>query len=453
MSIARLRRPAATAAALVAGALVLTACSSSSDPDSSEMAEGSESADPAADPVELTLLTGTVELNVAIAEAVAAGFNEANPDIVVTVDASMPSGSEGDNLLKTRLATGDAPDMFWYNSGSLLQALNPDSQLLNIADQPFLDNVLDSFIPTVSTSTGGVYGVPIDVAGGGGVFYSIPIYEELGLEVPTTWAEFISNTQAIKDAGYDNALIQSFGDTWTSQIIMLADYYNIYAEDADWADKYTANEAHYADTPIALRSFEKMQDLADEGILNQDFASLTFDKALERMANGEGAQYPMLMFAIDTMVGLYPEAADNIGYFPIPGDDASMNGLTVWMPPAIYAPADTEHQAEVLRFMEYVASPEACAARLDADVAAGGPFVVEGCTLPDDVPQAIKDMLPYFDSGNTAPALEFLSPIKGPALEQIMVEVGSGIRPADDAAALYDEDVKKQAQQLGLDGW
>ena len=41
----------------------------------------------------------------------------------------------------------------------------------------------------------------------------------------------------------------------------------------------------------------------------------------------------------------------------------------------------------------------------------------------------------------------------GPSLEQITVEVGSGIRSAKDGAALYDEDVKKQAQQLGLPGW
>ena len=72
----------------------------------------------------------------------------------------------------------------------------------------------------------------------------------------------------------------------------------------------------------------------------------------------------------------------------------------------------------------------------------------------DAVAQAVADMLPYFEEeGRTAPALEFLSPIKGPALEQITVEVGSGIRPAAEAAALYDQDVTKQAQQLGLEGW
>jgi hypothetical protein len=64
------------------------------------------------------------------------------------------------------------------------------------------------------------------------------------------------------------------------------------------------------------------------------------------------------------------------------------------------------------------------------------------------------DLLPYFQQeGTTSPALEFVSPIKGPNLEQITVEVGSGIRPAAEAAALYDEDVRKQAMQLGLPGW
>ena len=60
------------------------------------------------------------------------------------------------------------------------------------------------------------------------------------------------------------------------------------------------------------------------------------------------------------------------------------------------------------------------------------------------MPPAVADLLPYFQQdGTTAPALEFLSPIKGPALEQITVEVGSGIRSAADGAALYDEDVQE----------
>ena len=97
--------------------------------------------------------------------------------------------------------------------------------------------------------------------------------------------------------------------------------------------------------------------------------------------------------------------------------------------------------------------PDGCASQNTAG-APTGPYAVKGCTLGDDVPQSIKDMQPYLDKpGASSLALEFLSPVKGPSLEQITVEVGSGIRKAKDGAVRYDEDVKKQAQQLGLAGW
>ena len=73
--------------------------------------------------------------------------------------------------------------------------------------------------------------------------------------------------------------------------------------------------------------------------------------------------------------------------------------------------------------------------------------------MPDNAAALVKDIQTYVDGGKTGLALEFLSPIKGPNLERITVEVGSGIRSAEEGAKLYDEDVKKQAQQLGLPGW
>ena len=42
--------------------------------------------------------------------------------------------------------------------------------------------------------------------------------------------------------------------------------------------------------------------------------------------------------------------------------------------------------------------------------------------------------------------------VKGPALPRILVEVGSGMISAVEGAAKYDVDVKKQAQQMGLEG-
>ena len=436
------RIPASMAVGIAACVLVLVGCSEADPATDSDSASDGE-------PVELTFFMGNVEPNVTAVQGLIAAFEAENPDITIDLDASGPGGSEGDNLVKTKLATGEMADLFWYNTGSLLQALNPDETLLNIQDEPWVGDLHETFLETVSTDSG-VYGAPGGTAMGGGVFYYVPAYEELGLEVPTTWDEFMANNEALKAAGH-NAVIQSYGDTWTSQLFVLADFFNVYASDHDWADKYTSNQVKYATDPVAIRGFEHLQEVNEGGYLNENFASATFDDALRMIATGEGVHYPMLTFAIATIVELYPEAHEDVGFFAMPGDGE--NGLTVWMPQAIYAPATTEHPEEVKRFLDFVASVEGCNALSDA-VGVSGPYLVDGCTIPDDVPRAVSDMLPYFESeGGASPALEFLSPIKGPALEQITVEVGSGIRSAVDGAALYDEDVKKQAQQLGLEGW
>ncbi len=51
-------------------------------------------------------------------------FEKANPGITVKVE-TRPGGGDGDNIVKTRLSTGDMTDVFMYNSGSLFQAINP----------------------------------------------------------------------------------------------------------------------------------------------------------------------------------------------------------------------------------------------------------------------------------------------------------------------------------------
>ncbi|WP_251038902.1 ABC transporter substrate-binding protein [Agromyces sp. ISL-38] len=402
--------------------------------------------------VTLTWFQGSgVETNIQTADALAAAFHKKNPDITVKVDASGPSDSaQLDNLMKTRLATGEMPDMFWYNSGSLLQALNPDQTMLNLKDEDFIDNLDDAWINSVSTENG-IYGVPVQSAGGGGIFYNIPLYEELGLEVPKTWDEFLANAQKIKDAGHV-AVEQTYGDTWTSQILTLADFYNVYASDEDWASQYTENKVNFADDPVAVKSFTKLQDLVEGGFLNVDFASAKLDDGLKAVATGTAANYPMLGFAQATIATNYPDNVDDVGFFGIPGESADKSGMTVWEPPALYAPANTPHPDAVKKFMAFIASPEGCDTITEA-LGVTGAYPVKGCTLPDGAPKIVADMLPYFDSGDLAPALEFLSPVKGPNLMQITVEVGSGIRDGKSGAELYDEDAAKQAQQLGLPGW
>ena len=370
-------------------------------------------------------------------------------NITLTIDLR-PGGAEGDNVVKTRLATGDMDDLSYYNSGSLFQALNPPQNFVDLTDEPYMATVLDSFKSTVSVD-GRVYGIPADTAMGGGWLYNKKVYAQLGLKVPATWAQLLANCEKIKAAG-KTAVIGSYKDDWTSQLIVLADYFNVQAKMPRFAADYTAHKATFAGTPIALRSFEKLQEINKKGFMNKDLLATTFEQALKMLADGTGAHYPMLTFALANIRTLAPDKANDIGFFGQPGDTPGSNGVTVWMPAGIYVYKNGKNVDAAKKWVAYFVSKEGVALQMEGQKP-GGPFAIKGITLPNDVLPAVKDMLPYFDSGRTAPALEFLSPIKGPNLPQICVEVGSGIAAPLDAAKDYDKDVEKQAKQLGLAGW
>lgn len=396
------------------------------------------------------LLDGNAD-TITMMEALTAAYTAANPDVTFEME-NRPGGSEGDNMVKTRLATGEAGDIIQYNSGSLFQALRPAETLANLTDLPGQANIVDSFKPVVTAPDGTVRGVPFGAAMGGGVYYNRKLYEELGLSVPKTWDEFMANNEKVKAAG-KVPVATTFGDTWTSQLFVLGDFFNVQAEVPTFAADYTANKAKYATTPAAARGFQYLEDVFKAGYMNEDFGVAKFEDGMRMVATGEAAHYPMLTFAMATVKQNTPDNINDLGYFALPGPTADKNGLTVWMPSALYIPAESPNVDAAKDFLNFVASVEGCQAMIGA-IGATGPYLIKDCALPDDVPPSVADMLPYFQTdGMTAPALEFLSPIKGPALEQITVEVGSGIRPAAEATALYDQDVEKQAKQLGLPNW
>ncbi|MCM3160800.1 ABC transporter substrate-binding protein [Metabacillus litoralis] len=380
----------------------------------------------------------------AIAEAFEEKYN------IKTEFETRPGGSEGDNLVKTRLATGEMTDLIFYNSGSLLQALNPEQNFVDLTNEPYMEKILDDFKGSVSVDDK-VYGIPATPTQAGGWLYNKKVYEELGLSIPKTWNELMENNEKIKAAG-KTPVIGAFKDTWTSQLILLSDNYNVLAQNPNFPEELTANKAKFATTPEALRSFEKLEEVYEKGYFNEDFLATTYDAGMKMLAEGTGAHYPMLTQSLTVLATNFPDQIQDIGFFAQPSDNADQNGITIWMPMAIYLNKNSEHIDAAKKWMEFYVSQEGVNL-YTSKVKPEGPFAIEGTELPEDVYPAVKDMAQYFDSGQIAPALEFLSPIKGPSLEQITTQVGSGISSAKEGAELYDKDVEKQAKQLGLEGW
>jgi raffinose/stachyose/melibiose transport system substrate-binding protein len=359
-----------------------------------------------------------------------------------------PGGTEGDNIIKTRLATGDMADIFVHNTGSLLQAINPERNVMDITNEPFAATLTDEFKRSASVN-GRLYAVPSSNNGAGAILYNKVIYQQLGLSIPHTWADFIANCQRVQAAGL-TGVIGSFRDSWTSQLFILGDQYNVKAAQPNFPAEYTANRAKYATNAVARRGFEKIAEVRP--FLNRDFMATTYDQAVEMLALGRGAHWAIVTGALSAINSLYPDRINDIGVFGIPGDDPNNHGLTVWIANGICIYRNTRVPDLAKQWISYYVSPEGMGVYTSAQVP-DGPFSIRGINLPSNVFPGVRDMQAYFDQGRTDVALEFESPVKGPNLEQICIEVFAGYTSPLDAAIAYDQDVQKQAVQLNLPGW
>src|SRR5690349_1097368 len=278
-------------------------------------------------PVTLTYLVDDSQNTKDTTAALVAAYKAKHPNVTINIE-TRPGGTDGDNIVKTRLASGDMDDLFFYNSGSLLQALHPTDTLVDLSKEPFISNIVESFLPTVSQN-GAVFGVPTGTALGGGILYNKKVFAKLGLSVPKTWADFEANNDKIKAAGITPVIATyGTGSTWTSQLFVLADYYNVAQAVPTFTADYTANKAKYATTPAAAAGFGYLAEGFKKGWYEKDFATTTFDQGLKLLADGQGAQYPMLSFPLSTIAANSPNEVNDIGFFAQPGTDAKKNGAT-----------------------------------------------------------------------------------------------------------------------------
>lgn len=366
-------------------------------------------------------------------------------DIKISLEQA-PGGEDGDNVVKTRLASGDMADLLSYNCGSLLASLNPAEYFEDITAD-YADK-LDANFVTAAGVDGKLYGIPATASQAGAVLYNIEMYEKYDLEVPKTWDEFIANCEVLKEAG-ETAVLGTDGDSWTSQVTYLGDHYNVSAAEPEFAADFEAGKTKYADSEAGLASFQKIEDLIP--FLNEDHMATTYDDGCDIMMEDGAAHWIILTSALSNMYELYGEDVNKLGCFAVPGTDAENNGLTVWEPNAIYMNKNSEHKEAVKAFMDFYISEEGLDVYTDAALPCG-PYLVNGYELPENCYTAVKQMQEnYFDTGLNAVALEFQTAVKGSNCASICQELISGQTTAAEAAAKYDEDCKKQAVQLGLD--
>ena len=169
-------------------------------------------------------------------------FEAANPGVKLNLE--VVSWNDLKTIADTRIASGQAPDIL--NLDTFADYANEG--LLMPVSEYCPDDLLADFFPSFienSVIDGVCYAVP-DLASARALWYNVDILEEVGVEVPTTWAELEDAAQQIIDF-YDGAVYPWGVDMTTDEGQACFAYYawgnggDFLDADGNWAVNSAAN--------------------------------------------------------------------------------------------------------------------------------------------------------------------------------------------------------------------
>lgn len=293
-----------TTTALVAGSvLVLSACAPSA---SSGDAEGESG-----DDVTLTVWSWRTE-DVEAYNAIFDVFEEAHPGITVEFEAFQ--NTEYNQILTTGLAGSDGPDVPMVRAYGQLQPNIEAGQLEPIdGEVEGLDAIAESVLAGAKGKADGkTYAVPLATQTLQ-MFYNKAIFEEQGLEVPTTWDEFIEVNEALTSAGITPMALGA-KDDWIlpifADIVGSARYGG-----ADFEQEVLAGETDFTD-PDYVASLEIITEL--QPYLTPDVVGVGYTDSQIQFTSGQAAQFPGGSFEIATFRNQAPDLEFGSYQVPLP---------------------------------------------------------------------------------------------------------------------------------------
>lgn len=287
---------------------------------------------------------------VADAEVVAM-FSEANPDLEVL--HSTVAHEDFKQAIRAYLTASTPPDVLTWFAGNRARFFIDNDQIMDISDLWASEGWNESYpkgFQAMSTVDGNQYFLPTSWYWWA-VYYRISIFEELGLEEPTTWEEFIAVNDALKEAGYTPIAIGT-KYRWTAAAWF--DYLNMRINGPEFhIDLMLCKESY--DDPRVAQVFEVWRELLDSGYFIDDAAAYSWAEALEPFIRGDAAMYLMGDFIRDS---LPDEIEEDLGFFRFPiidpsvpiGEDAPTDGF--------FIAANSQNVEAAKRFMSYLGSVE-----------------------------------------------------------------------------------------------
>lgn len=208
-------------------------------------------------------------------ETLLAKFYEKYPTIEVEV--TRPAIADQDTLLTTGLLAGEGPDVWGNNAGGgaagLVKYIDYTLPLDSLAAQEWganwKDNIAEAALSTVYWGTGGTdqtMALPeyVQTYGSAG-YYNKTMFDDLGIEPPTTWDELLAVAGVLKENGI-TPIAHSGAEGWTNQQF----WFSLAADFAgDKLFQAINGEGSFTD-PDLIAATEKYLEFFDEELFGGD---------------------------------------------------------------------------------------------------------------------------------------------------------------------------------------
>jgi raffinose/stachyose/melibiose transport system substrate-binding protein len=287
----------------------------------------------------------------------------------ITVDYQVIPSDQYFNVLKTKLNSGEGPDLFGGQSGKTDLVVNYDVEknAVDLSGEPWVKTE-DPQVLDQSTVNGKVYGQTVwNTLGTTWVMnYNKDIFSKLNLSVPTTFAELKSACEKIKETGV-TPIYEPMADGW-HQVLWFAEL-GVQIENVapGTADQLNNNKTTFAENPTALLLLQQYKDLYDSGCYGDNALSDAVADQTKAISSGTAAMTVANLTFAQQVKHDYPEFnEDNIGVFIIPLADNQVLNVNP-AGPTKFIWKGSKHIPEAVQFLNFLAQPDSLQYRIDND--------------------------------------------------------------------------------------
>jgi len=358
---------------------LLAACTESGSTQSSTQSSNTSSSttEPKAEPTTLTVMCHTSWKT----PAAEASFNYVAEKLNIKWEWTLcPEGSEGEEMIFTKIGSGDVPDiLFWQSAQAVAEKMGADTfeemdgDYMKWYDADSLQNA--QYVDPIS---GKRLVVPYGDTNVIGWIYNKTAFKNAGIDnLPKTWSDFLAVCEKIKATGVTPVYFAG-QDSWTLQLPAINTWGVIAKFEPTFDEEMAANTKHWVDSQYLLDTYKGIVELKDKGYLNDNMMSADYASAQHAVVDGTAAMYMMPTAWFDAELqgwGATREQQENLSIMPINFTDDTSKLLGVAFLPAGFAlPTAAPNKDLAREAITMLVSPESLQARYN--VAPGIPFIL-----------------------------------------------------------------------------